>query len=189
MRPCEVPACDRAVHGAGYCLNHLRRFRRHGTATGGRPSRGAGEAFLERLLARAADGNCVNWPYGTNGEGYGILKIAGTRQYAHRLVCERRHGPPPPDHQAAHSCGNGHLGCVAPWHLSWKTRAGNTADSIAHGVIARGSRHGRAKLSEQDVLAIRRQRLTDTRAVVAARFGVSPGAIGKIDRREKWGWL
>ncbi|WP_292637037.1 hypothetical protein [Mesorhizobium sp.] len=48
-----------------------------------------------------------------------------------RLVCEEVHGPPPsPDHEAAHSCDNGDLGCATKRHLSWKTPKENTADKF-----------------------------------------------------------
>lgn len=49
-------------------------------------------------------------------------------------MCQKAHGDPPsPKHDAAHSCGRGHEGCVNPNHLSWKTKKQNQADRITHG--------------------------------------------------------
>lgn len=52
----------------------------------------------------------------------------------------------------------------------------------------RGQRHGRAKLSERDVLAIRaRYSAGDaTQEGLAAEYGVSHVAIGFIIRRKTW---
>jgi hypothetical protein len=56
---------------------------------------------------------CLIWPFGRNSTGYGLVTIDGEQTYAHRAMCKRVHGEPPtPEHQAAHSCGRGHDGCL-----------------------------------------------------------------------------
>lgn len=55
---------------------------------------------------------CLIWPFNRAQNGY---PTAGKNNAIrpHRLMCERRNGPAPSSkHQAAHSCGKGHLGCV-----------------------------------------------------------------------------
>lgn len=65
-------------------------------------------------------------------KGYGLIRIDGVMCRVHRLVCIRRHGPPPTDDlEAAHSCGN--AGCVNPRHIRWATRFENAADKKLHG--------------------------------------------------------
>ena len=100
---------------------------------GGEPMR----YFREVVLAY--DGNeCQTWPYARSDRGYGQVYQDGRVEYVHRMVCEERHGPPPtPKHDAAHSCGKGHEGCVTKRHLSWKTHKENMADAIEHGTLGR----------------------------------------------------
>jgi len=53
---------------------------------------------------------------------------------------------------------------------------------------ARGERHGNAKLTAEQVRAIRRDRDAHDTAfrVLAERFGVSVSTVGRILRRETW---
>lgn len=70
--------------------------------------------------------DCLIWPFNRNDRGYGQLSMGGKIQRAHRVMCELVHGKPPTSkHQASHSCGNGHLGCVHPKHLRWATNSEN----------------------------------------------------------------
>jgi hypothetical protein len=90
---------------------------------------------------------CLMWPF-YRLRGYGSFGYLGKSYYAHRFMCELVHGKPPtPDHQAAHSCGNGHLGCVNPHHLSWKTQSENQLDCREHGTQAKNKRGTRGKLT------------------------------------------
>src|SRR5690349_16534473 len=76
-----------------------------------------------------ADADCLKWPFADDGKGYGVIKVDGRQQYAHRIMCTLVNGEPPTElHETAHSCGNGHLGCVHPGHVRWATRAENHAD-------------------------------------------------------------
>jgi hypothetical protein len=100
-------------------------------------------------------------------------------------MCILAHGEPElPKHEAAHSCGKGHLGCVNPKHLSWKTPAGNCADKRAHGTDNRGARNGKTRLSAQDVDFIRSA--PPNLKALMDRFGVSKGCISKIRNGSRW---
>lgn len=112
-------------------------------------------------------------PFAKFKNGYAELCIAGQTLRVSRLVCERVHGPSPsPDHQAAHSCGKGHLACVTKRHLSWKTRSENMADKVLHGTSKRGENCNFTKLSEASVLEIRALRKSVPQSEIAARFGI-----------------
>lgn len=131
---------------------------------------------------------CLIWPFSRNSEGYGLIWQSGTMRRVARIMCEHRHGPPPtPEHQAAHSCGNGHLGCVNQWHLDWKTPKENQADRLIHGTHTRGERSWSAKLTVADVIAIRSMK--GTLGSIAAHFGVSSQIISAIQQRKRWAWL
>jgi hypothetical protein len=100
-------------------------------------------------------------------------------------MCILAHGEPPFEGaQAAHSCGKGHEGCVNPQHLSWKTAKANTADKYDHGTILRGEANPLAKLTDEQVIAIR----ADMRSLqtVADDYGVTISAVEAIQKGNTW---
>jgi hypothetical protein len=110
--------------------------------------------------------------------------------YVHRLVCERKEGPPPtPKHEAAHLCGNGHLSCCNQKHLTWKTRGDNASDMIVHGTHSRGERCGSAKLTRDQVLLIRELCEQFSCSDVASKLGIPYGTVYGIHKRHRWAWL
>lgn len=143
--------------------------------------KGAGFAFLRGHLADE-DGPCLIWPlFRDPGTGYGKLGHLGEHLYAHREMCKLVNGPAPsPDHEASHSCGRGHDGCVHPKHLSWKTNAENQADRRRHGTAATNPFGGRTRRSPEQTEEIRRAIGTDTVTALAARFNVSRRTIERI---------
>jgi hypothetical protein len=188
---CSIPDCGKPHYGNGLCCAHNARLKRYGdtsftrSAPNGEPAR----FFSEVVLPYDGD-DCLAWPHGTTDSGYGVLTFNGKKVYAHRLVCEAAHGPAPtPRHEAAHSCGNGHLACVTKKHLSWKTRTENEADKLNHGTRYRGSQHVNAKLTEDDVRQIRAMIGTVTYKKIAEQFGVSIETISGINAGRSWAWL
>ena len=142
--------------------------------------KGKAQLFISKLPATGTA--CIPWPFHRLKQG-----MAFYRGSASRYVCEKFHGPPPtPDHQAAHSCGKGHEGCIAPYHLSWKTVAGNQQDRFEHGTSTRGSQNGRTHLTEEDVKQIRRLVKPLPFSEVARRYKVGISTINSIDKRKSW---
>lgn len=192
---CKVDGCGRSSlssdHGRkGFCSAHYERFRRHGDPLGGRVSKGEPEAFIQQVVLSCDGEECLIWPYSTKGNGYGQINVGGRRVVASRYICEAAHGSPPsPDHQAAHACGNGHLGCVNPKHLSWKTSSENHADKLIHGTHSRGERSPLSKLSEEQVLEIMRLKGVKSQTKLAAEFGVATNTIAHIHNGRTWSWL
>lgn len=189
---CTATECGNPVWARQLCKKHYERWRKHGDANFVvREATPAGEvtAFLAAI---PLDGDgCLRWPYATNNQGYAQYRLPGPKRgrklLVSRIQCERRHGPPPsPRHQAAHSCGKGHEGCVAPWHLNWKLPAENQADRDEHGTMLRGEDCSYAKLTEDMVRAIRALKGTASQNKIAYQFGVSQTAISKIFRRKIW---
>lgn len=130
--------------------------------------------------------DCLLYPFGIGGDGYGITTVNGKSMKAHRFVCIEAHGPSPaPTYQVAHSCGR--QTCMNPRHLRWATASENQLDRIGHDTHIRGTRHPDNKLTEAQVLAIRAApgRYDD----LAGRYGVSRGMIGHIKKRRAWKWL
>lgn len=191
---CLIPDCSNPVRykNRGWCSAHYQRWSKHGNPTAGRVSNGSGLAEIDRIMEQASQAECWIWPYGKTTGGYGSLSINGVKTYAHRAVCERKYGPAPEkDLEAAHLCGKGHLGCVNPHHLAWKTKTENKADDLVHGVRARGERAGHAKLSESQVREIRHAYLNKqgSQSGLGKKYGVARSTIQGIVLRREWGWL
>lgn len=189
-KTCPVENCNNTINSGGsrgalgMCGRHYQRHLRHGDPNGGRTAEGEPMAWLERHRDhRGAD--CLIWPYGT-ASGYGVVTISGRQIGAHRIMCEMVNGPPKELDEAAHSCGNGHLGCVHPEHLRWDTRSGNFADKRAHGTLLARERHPMAKLSEGDVAWIRSNVGVMSMAEMARRLGVGFMCVSRAAKGKSW---
>jgi hypothetical protein len=137
------------------------------------------EAFWKYVTP--ADG-CWNWRASVGNHGYGQLTYLQQKYTAHRLSWELHRGPIPDDLCVLHHCDNRR--CVNPDHLFLGTRTENLEDMTAKGRRVRGEKHGRAKLTEAEVIEIRASK--DPQRVIAARYGVTPGAIALIQSRRHW---
>lgn len=128
--------------------------------------------------------DCLPWPFACSKDGYGTIGRAGKNIRVHRYICTLAHGEPPtPQHEAAHSCGLGHEGCVNQGHLSWKTRTSNQADKRIHGTGKNGHRW---KLTHEQVTEIRAAKPTEVSRVTAKRFGVNESTIRQIQTGKIW---
>lgn len=187
---CSVPGCiKRGILRKGYCEPHYDRFMKYGTPYGGGTFRGVPLAWLKNRKRYSGE-DCLIWPFAERGEGYGAVSFNGKNERAHRVMCILAHGDPPTaSHEAAHSCGKGHLGCVNPSHLSWKTRTGNQRDRIVHGTHNRGTRSAMNVLSEAAVMEIWAQRGVETQVALAARFNVNRSTVRAIHSGKSWSWL
>lgn len=138
--------------------------------------RGNGHAY-QWLVAHLdhASQQCLRWPFSYDGGvGRGRLGWKGKSYWAHRLMCELAHGPAPEDKpQVAHSCGNGHMGCVNPLHLSWSDQAENHRDRRKHGTAATNRWGNAGKITREQIDGIRAAKGVETQMATAARFGIS----------------
>lgn len=192
FKPCAVKGCEKNSHSSsfgkvGYCYSHYARLRRHGEPLAGRVSPGEPATFYEEVVLNHDRSECLFWGFAKSSRGYGKIWVDGKMEYVHRLVCEAVHGPAPTsDHQAAHSCGNGHLGCVAKNHLSWKRPIQNHADKVEHGTLVRGEKHKMAKLTEDQARQVLSLKGIEPQSLTAKRFGVCRQTISKIQSGETW---
>jgi len=105
----------------------------------------------------------------------------------HRLVAMAFLPPPPhPRLDAAHNDGNSKNNHFR--NLRWATRKENMSDTLVHGTRRNGERHGRAKLSELQVLDIKRRLAlrSETHTALSNEYGVSVATISNIARGRKW---
>lgn len=107
---------------------------------------------------------------------------------AGRAMCIIAHGEPDdPKFDAAHSCGNGHLGCLNPNHLSWKTHKANMADRHEHGTHYMGQQNPRALFTNEQVADIK-ARLLDGEIgnQIAKEYGVTRSTIYHMKHGTRW---
>lgn len=145
---------------------------------------------------------CWVWTARRDKGGYGRLRGL----LAHRLSWSFVNGPIPVGLHVLHRCDN--RPCVRSDHLFLGTNADNIADRMAklrarghvterdvprkrlhpNRTRAVGEHVNGAKLSAQDVLAIRHQygTVTASRVALARSFGVSGSAIFNVVHRRTW---
>lgn len=148
-----------------------------------RKGKGAAIAWLREHVTYQGD-DCLTWPFSVN-RGYGHFGFEGRLHKAHRFMCELMHGPAPSaQHHAAHECGRGHLGCVNPRHLSWKTSSENAIDRRLHGA-PEGSKGQIPALTNEQVAEIRALKGRLSQVKIAQKFGVSRGCVEYWHRHER----
>lgn len=191
IRPtCTVPGCDAPHRGLGYCWKHYQRWRNNGTIELNRrepvPAEEQ-EQFLRDLVAGEWPKECVKWPYSRTAKGYGVATVEGVRIAAHRGCCKIAHGEPPtPEHQAAHSCGKGHEGCINPGHLRWATPVENAADMKLHGTAPVGAANPAATMDEALVREIYALKGIVPQPEIARRYGIPQPTVSDIMRGNAW---
>jgi hypothetical protein len=139
--------------------------------------------FLSKLAPREV-GGCWIWMGSKNEDGYGFFFNGVKNETAHRFAFRSYNGPIKRGQLVLHRCDN--PSCVNPSHLFLGTQKDNMKDmrEKGRGVNVSGSLHGRAKLSEVDVLAIRED--SRTQKEIAAAYGVSCSLISQIKSRTIW---
>lgn len=190
-KPCSIEGCTRQFHSQGYCVKHYKRYLKYGDPLAGSTDWGAAKRFLEDALCYSDESACLTWPYSRNCHGRAQIRIEKKTRNVCRIICERAHGAAPTaKHQAAHSCGKGHAGCISPHHLSWKTAQENEADKVQHKTSWRTSPSLRGRLVRSDILEIRRCCATgECQRVIAKRFGIDPSTVSRIGSFETWSWV
>lgn len=148
---------------------------------------GSGYLFLKEHINHRGL-NCLQWPQCLNPQtGYALFSLNGKMTYAHRWMCEQKHGTAPtPKHEAAHTCGNGHMGCVNPNHLIWKTKRENAQDRVRHGNYGSNKGQSRFKLTADNAAQIRLLKGKETQINLARQFGVSRQTISSIHTGVGW---
>lgn len=188
-RLCSIEGCRKKHYGHGLCGMHLQRLRKRGTTDAAPPIVGPVQAWLAEHVNYQGD-DCLKWPFPVKSHGRGVASVEGRAMSAPRAMCTLAHGEPPtPQHEAAHSCGKGHEGCVSPKHLSWKTTSENRMDMAEHGTLPRGEDVNTAKLTEDQVREIRRMGKSMSSPEIGKLFGVSRYTVWEIQTRRSWAWL
>ena len=182
--------CSRRCKGAAETAEYERTWR---------------DRFWSRV--RKTDG-CWEWLGPGDGRGhYGFASIRGKTTLAHRVAWEIVYGPIPARLQVRHAvCDNPICvkvtGDLEQDHLRLGTARENSGDMVAHGRAARGEHtgaytkphrvrrgeaHGRARLTESKVIAIRAAHAQGAAIQdLATEYGVGYTNVWGIVRRKSW---
>jgi hypothetical protein len=123
-----------------------------------------------------------------NTQGYLKVRLGNTNGYRtcriHRLVLESFSERPPNSVLCRHLDGNKRNNQLD--NLRWGTREENASDNVRLQECRRGSRHGMSKLTEADVVNIRRLYPAVKCRALAQQYGVDYCAIHKIVTNQAW---
>jgi hypothetical protein len=138
-----------------------------------------------------------------NRLGYDVVGIKLSKgvtkpRYVHRLVCMAFHGPCPEGCTASHLDGNSLNN--APSNLVWETMLENIRRKREHGTQYHGEEHGRSKLTQIEIEAIRAERLLAPKKRkrdnniyslrnIAKRYGLHWEQVRRICLGGSWDWL
>ncbi|KKM77446.1 hypothetical protein LCGC14_1369950 [marine sediment metagenome] len=137
------------------------------------------------------DGRCLLLQRTGNGYLKVSLSVHGKalNRKVHRLVLETFIGPRPDGMVCRHANGSRLDNRLV--NLSWGTQKQNMADAIRHGTTNRGGPNRAAKLTADDVVAIRRRYVStyDTCVKIVEDYPVNASAIEDAVSGRNWGWL
>lgn len=149
-------------------------------------------AFWSKVESQDEVRACWEWQGARKPKGYGNVRINNQYLLAHRVAFELGNGPIPDGLIVCHICDN--PSCCNPSHLMLGTTKSNSADMVLKNRqkkpehAARGSVNGNSKLTEKDVLDIRRRYREGAmnQYELADQFGVTQSAVGAIVRGKTW---
>lgn len=143
------------------------------------------EAKVDRSSGHGPRGVCHVWTGTKTRGGYGMIWRDGRMQLAHRVAWFLETGEWPTA-KILHRCDN--PPCVRFACLFEGTQAENVADCVAKGRArggdARGERNGQAKLTADQVAAIRQA--SGTLREIGDHYGVSESAVSMIRSGKRW---
>ncbi len=143
---------------------------------------------FEEKFERGAPNECWLWKGLKFRSGYGRIGSGcqGKRTVlAHRISYELYVGPIPDGLCVCHRCDV--RDCINPHHLFLGTKTENAADMDRKGRRARGSSHGMSKISEVDVLRIRKLASDGlTQNSISEMFRVNRQQVSHIVNHKCW---
>jgi len=193
-RQCSIEGCPDLVRTRGWCSSHYYHWQKYGDPLAGRPSQE--ERFWAKVSKKGpipkhcpGIGECWIWTAACYPSGYGMFYLNGRLTGAHVASWILAHSPVPRGLHICHHCDN-HL-CVRPDHLFIGTRSDNMRDMHSKGRGggrgACGERNGHAKLTGDQVLAIRHRFDAGERGVaLATEFGITQNIVSRVVTGASW---
>lgn len=142
------------------------------------------DRFLSKI-EKNPETDCWIWTACQFDFGYGKFRHNGQMCLAHRVSFEIFKGPIPDGLDVLHNCpaGDNPL-CVNPDHLKLGDHQDNMNDKIAKGRQHRGASHSCSKLSDADIVEIRRLSIDEhlSQSRIASLFNISQQHVSSIVR-------
>lgn len=144
--------------------------------------------LFETCIEKITESGCWIWMKYVDKKGYGFCNWQKSPEYlAHRLSYVLYKGNLDKNLDICHTCDN--PSCVNPDHLFAGTHLNNMQDMMNKGRLntRKGSANNRSKLTDEQVLAIRRD--TRSRKIIAAEYRLEKGTVSRIRTGKSWSHL
>lgn len=184
METCKIEGCGRPIHvkSAALCSRHYNRLRTTGTTADGPRARRSFEDRFWSYVHVVGDDECWHWTGQAKNSGYGYIGRGGRKGgkiLSHRAAWMLTNGEIPSGYVVRHICHN--RSCCNPAHLMIGTQGENVQDMWER---PSGFPKGNTKLTDNDVLAIRRS--SKSNAELARSYGVLPSHIWGVRNGRCW---
>ena len=124
----------------------------------------------------------------TDKNGYQVIgfKTKPAKRFVHQLVLETFVGPRKPGQGSRHLDGDSQNNRLE--NLEWSDQKTNMRDKVAHGTDNRGSNHVSSKITEEQVVEIRKiySEKKISHSKIAKLYGVSTSTIQRIINNKRW---
>ena len=140
--------------------------------------------FWAKVDVRGPD-DCLEWR-AQKTKGYGRVRINTKNYGAHRVALVLSVGAVDPDLVVRHLCHN--TTCCNPRHLAVGTHGDNRHDSSKAGRLPHGEGHHKNKLTESQVIEIRKLLAsgTTTHREICGQYGIARGTVSAIAKNKIW---
>ena len=139
---------------------------------------------VERFMSHVHkhDSGCWLWTaYCLKKNGYGFFRTPAKHELAHRVSYRLFNGQLD-TRDVMHKCDVPN--CVNPEHLALGTRLENMQDAKRKGRMRVGERHGRSKLTDEQVELIRKS--SKLQREIAVEFGITQSHVSCLKSGKKW---
>lgn len=148
------------------------------------------DKVLSSLLSKVelvTESGCWIWTASVDGCGYGHIAVGGrgNSTKAHRVAHVLLKGDIPNGMIVRHKCDV--PSCCNPAHLEVGSHADNRKDAVDRGRVALGVRHGKAKLTPNDVERIVRS--PETERGLSKLMGIPRSTINSVRSGRAWSHL
>jgi hypothetical protein len=152
-----------------------------------RPRTDPAVRYLVKVDERGPD-ECWPWLASCHKNGYGQFHDGVTQVTAHRFGYRTRVGPIPPGQCVLHTCDNPPCQNPDHWFLGTQKNNADDRETKLRGNHPRGVRQGNARLTEEDVMTIRRRYQAGEHATALANAYEVPNSsyIYAIVHGKKW---
>ena len=141
------------------------------------------QSEIDRFMSHVDkhENGCWLWTAYCMKNGYGTFRLQTKHELAHRASYRLFNGSLD-SRDVMHKCDIPN--CVNPAHLGLGTRLENMQDAKLKGRMSTGEKHGRSKLTSNQVDLIKKS--TKLQKEIALEFGISQSHVSCLKSGKKW---